>query len=69
MNNKRLVQILGDMWEELWYFPQDVTDEQIKESFQRYRDSDYETFEEYLDEENPQMDGERVFVDEILITY
>lgn len=68
MNNKRLVQILGDMWEELWYFPQDVTDEQIKESFQRYRDSDYETFEEYLDEENPQMDGERVFVDEILIT-
>ena len=51
MNNKRLVQILGDMWEELWYFPQDVTDEQIKESFQRYRDSDYETFEEYLDEE------------------
>jgi hypothetical protein len=68
MNNKRLVQILGDMWEELWYFPQDVTDEQIKESFQRYRDSDYETFEEYLDEENPQMDGERVFVDEIIIT-
>ena len=45
MENKRLVQILGDMWEELWLFPIDMSDEEIKQAFDRYRDSDYETFE------------------------
>jgi hypothetical protein len=67
MENKRLVQILGDMWEELWLFPIDMSDEEIKQAFDRYRDSDYETFEEYIDNENPQLDGERLFVDSEII--
>lgn len=67
MNEKRLVQILGDMFEELWLFPIDLSDEEIKAAFDRYRDSDYETFEEYIDEENPQLDGERIFIDSEII--
>jgi hypothetical protein len=67
MENKRLVQILGDMWDELWLFPIDMSDEEIKQSFDRYKDSDYETFEEYIDNENPQLDGKRLFVDSEII--
>lgn len=65
--NKRLVQLLGDMWEELWLFPKDLSDAEIKEAFSKYKDSEYETFEDYIDKENPQLGGERVFVDEIII--
>ena len=67
MESKRLVQILGDGWEELWFFPSDLSDEEIQESFNMYKDSEYESFEEYVDEENPQLGGERVFVDEIIV--
>lgn len=67
MENKRLVQILGDACEELWLFPIDVSDEEIKQVFNRYRNSDYETFEEYIDDENSQLDGERLFVDSEII--
>ena len=63
MKNKKLVQIMSDAWEELWLFPKDLSDAEIKEAFDRYRVSDYETFEEYVDNENPQLGGERIFVD------
>ena len=63
----RLIQILGDMWEELWYFPVEVSDEQIQKLFNKYRDSDYETFEEYMENESD-IKAKRVFVDaEIII--
>lgn len=67
MKEKRLIQILGDMWEELWLFPKDITDEQIKEEFNKYRDSDYETFEEYIEESGNILQGERIFVDSEII--
>ena len=67
MKKKRLIQILGDMWEELWLFPHHVTDEQIKEAFDEYRDSEYETFEEYLEESESELEGERIFVDTEII--
>jgi len=63
---KNLIQILGDMWEELWYFPSNVTDKQIQKLFKQYRDSDYETFEEYMENESD-IKAERVFVDREII--
>ena len=65
---KRLVQLLGDGIEELWYFPEDVTDEQIQKIYKDWENNDdYDSFEEYLEEYIPQMDAERVFVDEIYV--
>lgn len=64
----RIVQILGDGIEELWSFPDGVTDEEIKETYKRFQNQeDYEIFEEYVDEYNPQMNAYRVFVDEIYV--
>jgi len=64
----RLVQLLGDGIEELYNFPDDVTDEEIKTLYSEYlRMDEYETFEEYLDEYAPQVQGERLFVDEIYV--
>ena len=54
------------MWEELWYFPSNVTDKQIQKLFKQYRDSDYETFEEYMENESD-IKAERVFVDREII--
>ncbi len=64
----RIIQILGDGIEELWQFPDDVTNEEIKNLYERYQNNeDYETFEDYISEYVPQMDGQRIFVDEIYI--
>jgi len=64
----RIIQILGDGIEELWQFPDDVTDKEIKNLYEKYQNNeDYETFEDYIDEYVPQMDGQRIFVDEIYV--
>lgn len=64
----RLIQLIGNGLEELWEFPDDVTDEQILKAYKAYiNHPDYESFEEYINEYNPQLQGERKFVDEIYI--
>lgn len=73
----RLVQLLGDGIEELWEFPDDVTDEEIQKLYKEWEwftaeeslkdNNKYTTFEEYLDEYAPQVQGERKFVDEIYV--
>jgi len=64
----RIIQILGDDIEELWQFPDDVTNEEIKNLYERYQNNeDYETFEDYINEYVPQMGGQRIFVDEIYV--
>ena len=64
----RLIQLLGEGIEELWEFPNDVTDEDIQKLYKEYEDNDeYDLFEEYLDEYAPQMQGERKFVDEVYV--
>jgi len=64
---ERIVQILGDGVEELWKFPEDVTDDEIKMLWKEYELSDSDNFEEYLVETAPQVQGERIFVDEIYV--
>jgi hypothetical protein len=64
----RIIQILGDDIEELWQFPDDVTNKEIKNLYEKYQNNeDYETFEDYINEYVPQMDGQRIFVDEIYV--
>lgn len=67
MKNKTLYQLIGDGIEELWYFPKDLSEREIRDAFKDYQYSDYESFEEYVEEFNPQLDGERVFVTEIYL--
>jgi len=73
----RLIQLIGDGLEELWNFPDDVTDEEIIKLYREWNsftaeeglkdNNEYTTFEEYLDEYAPQMQAERIYVDEIYI--
>lgn len=65
---KRLVQLLGDLTEELWYFPLEIKDEDIQMFYKMYEEQeDIDMFEEYMEENHPDIDCERVFVDEIYI--
>lgn len=61
----RLVQLLGDGVEELWEFVDDITDEQIKEMWKSYEESDLDSFEEWA--QSNTVEGERLFVDEIYV--
>lgn len=73
----RLIQLMGDGVEELYNFPDDVTNEEIKKLYKEWRqftaeesirdNGEYSTFEEYLDEYSPQMQAIRLFVDEIYV--
>ena len=74
----RIVQLMGnDGFEELYNFPHDVKDEEIQMLYKEWEgftseeslkdNSDYTTFEEYLEEYAPQMNTERLFVDEIYV--
>lgn len=63
----RLVQILGECIEELWEFDEDIKDEQITEFYKEYQESEYELFDEFMEEQHPEVQAERKFVDEVYI--
>ena len=63
----RTVQLMGDGVEELWVFSDFVEDEQIQDWYKDYVNSNYESFEEYMEEVNPLQVCERLFVDEIYV--
>lgn len=62
-----LYQLIGNDIKELWYFPIEVSESDIREAYRNYKQSDYDSFEDYIDEYNPQLDGERVFVEEVYV--
>lgn len=63
----RLVQLLGAT-EELWYFPDDVTDEGIQKLWKDYMDTDFDSFEEYIESLGELAAvAERTYVDEIYV--
>ena len=68
----RIIQILGDGIEELWQFPDNVKDEEIKNIHEKYENEedyeDYEDFEHYLNESFSQMNGQKLIVHDIFIT-
>ena len=62
---KKLVNILGDGVEELWYFPTDIDNETIKGFYKLYLKTTHDSFEDFMEEFNQHIDCERVFCDEI----
>lgn len=66
--NIRLVQILGDGVEELWNFDSSYSDEEIVFWYQDWTDRpEFDTFDDYMEEVNPGVFCQRVFVDEIYV--
>jgi len=65
--SERLIQLLSEGVEELWSFPKDITDEQVKELWEEYKLSDEESFEDYIDTLPEYSKAERLFVDEIYV--
>ncbi len=68
----RLIQLMGDNIEELWNFPDEVTDEQIETWCKEYLNQDsedeyYDSLDEFMDKKYPEVDCNRVFVDEIYL--
>lgn len=63
----RLVQLLGDGIEELYNVPDEITDEKIEELWTEYKNSEFEEFEEFLNENYIDLFIERMFVDEIYV--
>lgn len=75
--SKRLVQLIGDGCEELWYFPEETTNEEIERLYSDWLEFDMknwdkegneiQTFEDYVDHVGTWKEAERVFVDEIYV--
>lgn len=67
----RLIQLMGENVEELWNFPDETTDEQIKSWYKEYEDDtcehNEENFESFMENRYPELDCERLFVDEIYV--
>lgn len=64
----RLIQLMGDNIEELWEFPDGITDEQIEDMCEKYLESDdHDSLEEFMEQEHPEIKATRVFVDEIYV--
>lgn len=65
--NMRLIQLLGDGIEELWEFASGVQDHEIQKLYKEYEKSEFESFEEFIEENYSNLNCNRVFVDEINI--
>lgn len=73
----RLIQLIGDGIEELYYFPDDIEDDEIIALYKKWEwftseeslkeEGEYSDFEDYLAVTTPEMKVERVFVDEIYV--
>jgi hypothetical protein len=67
----RLVQILGENVEELWYFPDEISNEQLKSWYIEYEEDTFdhneECFEDFMGNKYPEIECNRAFVDEIYV--
>jgi len=59
----RVVQIFTDGYEGLYQFNDVISDEQIKGYWDEYVRSEYDNFEEFMNETYPDIHCERFFVD------
>lgn len=65
---RTLYQLMGDGIEELWYFPSELEVEDIQNHYSRWEEQELITsFEEYMEFNYPEIDCERVFVEEVYI--
>jgi hypothetical protein len=67
----RLVQILGENVEELWYFPDEISNDQLKSWYEEYEENTFdhneESFEDFMENKYSEIECNRVFVDEIYV--
>lgn len=63
----RTVQIISDGFEGLYQVDNTFTDKQIKSLHKEFEESDYDDFEEYVNEIYSDKKFERIFVDEIYV--
>jgi len=67
----RLVQILGENVEELWYFPDEISNDQLKSWYEEYEENTFdhneESFEDFMGNKYSEIECNRVFVDEIYV--
>ena len=65
--SKTLYQLKKDDFEELCYFNNEVSTSQIKEAYKGYERSEFDSFEDYVEEWCPDYGYQRVFVEEIYL--
>jgi len=64
----RLVQLIGYGVDELWEFTINTPAIDIETWYKEYeKDDDYDLFEEYMEDNYPNIKCRRVFVDEIYV--
>ena len=63
----RLIQLITDGFEALYEIDNLIQDTYIKVLWNEYQETDYEDFEDFLNEKHPLLVWKRVFVDEIYI--
>lgn len=68
---KKLIQLLGENVEELWLVPVTTSNSQFKAWYEEYENNTFdhneESFENFMENQYPESDCERVYVEEIYV--
>lgn len=64
---ERLIQIMADGIEELWQFPFKMDIDTIISFWKEYEKSDFDSFEDYMEEKYPNVECTRVFTEIIFV--
>lgn len=59
----RIIQIFADDHEAIYTFNEHITDKEIKTFWSEFEDSDFESFEEFVQENYPIAECERFWLD------
>jgi hypothetical protein len=63
----RLIQLYADGFEALYNFDDTISDQMIKTSYEEFEQSEYDDYEEFMNETYPDIFCDRVFADEVYI--
>ena len=65
---RTLYQLIGDGIEELWYFPNELSSTDIIKYYEEWEQQELtDSFEEFMVRAYPEIDCERVFVEEVYV--
>lgn len=71
MKNKILYQLLGENVEELWYFPENISIQEIKTFFKIFEEDTFGhnccDFEEFMSNYYSEIECERIFAEEVYV--
>lgn len=63
----RTVQIIADDFEALFLIDDNLTDEEVKTFYKEFEESEYDDFEDFMNDVYSNIGFERMFVDEIYV--